>query len=99
MKIFAGNLGRGAKGLEVVVLQLFLIATNSNAQKIVPDGEYGEQTFQGVKALQVDLNVPLTGSLDETTRQKIAEQFPSLPLANLPSELLGFPERELAANA
>jgi len=99
MKVFAGNLGRGAKGLEVVILQLFLIATNSNGQKLVADGEYGKETFDGVKALQVDLGVPLTGTLDEATRRRMSEEFPSLPLANLPIELMGFPTRELAAKA
>lgn len=53
-KLFPERLNQGSQGRAVAVLQILLISGGWN-DGITIDGDYGEQTAAGVKALQDDL--------------------------------------------
>ena len=57
----------GSRGPAVVVLQLMLLALRYNP-KIVPDGDYGEETAQAVRELQADFELEQDGNFGPNTR-------------------------------
>jgi len=67
-KLFTGaTLTVGSKEHDAVVfLQALLRAMKFNT-KIVPDGDYGEQTSIGVRALQTKAGLKRTGRFDQKT--------------------------------
>ncbi|MES3032013.1 MAG: peptidoglycan-binding domain-containing protein [Patescibacteria group bacterium] len=67
-KLFPEFLFQGSKGPAVVVLQLLLLALNENS-KIIPDGDFGNETAKGVKKLQSRLGVDQDGCFGPKTRE------------------------------
>jgi len=86
--MFPDCLRLGSRGAPVVMLQLILVAHKCNEQRIVVDGEFGRETLDGVKSLQVDLEVPVNGCFDLETRSALAELRDTIPLGELPARFL-----------
>lgn len=65
----------GSRGPAVTLLQVALLLTQKgDNQMLVPDGCFGRQTTNGVKALQIELALPITGKFCRETRRAFARK-------------------------
>lgn len=80
---FPPYLDKGSEGWPVVLLQCWLIDNGYNADNIVVDGKYGEQTAEGVRQLQEDRELETDGNFGPATRKAIVKlggiDFNSIP--------------------
>ena len=64
----------GSFGPAVVVLQAMLICLGYNSKKIIADGDYGEETKQGVIDFQKALKLEPDGNFGPNTRAAFLEK-------------------------
>ena len=70
-KLFPKYLDKGSGGPAVALLQCLLIDRSCNSENIIVDGEYGEQTAEGVRQLQQNLGVDQDGNFGPATREAL----------------------------
>ncbi|MEG0754558.1 MAG: peptidoglycan-binding protein, partial [Angelakisella sp.] len=89
--VFAGNVGKGDRGLEVQAIQYYIDVLgyfNGNLPLIAIDGIYGDQTENAVKQFQKQYGLTVNGVVDTATRNKLLETYNNL-IAAAPKDLLG----------
>ncbi len=85
-KLFPEYLPPGSKGPAVMFLQLMLQAGGYNSEAIVADGDYGDETAEGVRQFQRQVDLDDDGAFGPDTRAKWLEKtgldvnaIPALP--------------------
>lgn len=63
----------GSFGPAVVVLQAMLICLGYNSKKIIVDGDYGEETKEGVMAFQKSVKLEPDGNFGPNSRAAFLE--------------------------
>ena len=66
------------KSRHITELQRYLYSIshyNEKIPRIFPDGIYGPETTQAVKAFQHDYNLPVTGEIDSATWDRLIEVY------------------------
>ncbi|HEX6961364.1 MAG TPA: sigma-70 family RNA polymerase sigma factor [Lacipirellula sp.] len=89
--IEAGQLKRGAKGVQVRILQQQLNAMLKPSPKLEVDGDFGPLTEEAVKLVQKGNNVPVTGVVDEITATALGlgpQRMRSQPVVGAPIQPL-----------
>lgn len=84
-KFFPEYLNQGSKCPAVALLQCLLKNAGFN-DKIVVDGDYGEETAKGVRALQSMLRIEEDGHFGPATRKAMAERG-GLDVNALPADI------------
>jgi len=76
----------GDKGIQVIELQNALNnkVIWGNTSKLVPDGQFGNATFNALKMFQTQNKLPITGIADENTLLKLGIKSNSI-LSSKPS--------------
>ena len=74
----------GSKGAEVVTIQRKLMSLGYGLPQYGDDGDYGNETARAVRAFQNDNGIPITGSVDQITYNKIMGISPAISASTKP---------------
>ena len=74
-KLFRERLEKGMRGIDVAVLQGWLLGAGLAVEGLIPDGEYGERTVESVKALRSQCGLPdvESGRFTPMLRERLRE--------------------------
>ena len=74
--LFPEHLNKGSRGSAVALLQVILKAGGCDeGDKIVVDGEYGDNTAQAVKEFQEQYGVEVDGNFGPETREALRREW------------------------